>query len=89
MHSTLVFFILAADLLKDLTEAEQVTVSTLGNIFNNSVNPLKSLNDFFERSVAVNIKSGALVPFLGISHTVEMGVPPRVIFIILSNFLIM
>jgi len=78
-----VFSILAADLLKALTEAEQVPVSTLGNIFNNNVNPLKSDNDFFERSVAVNLKSGAFVPFLGISPIVEMGAPPRVIFVIL------
>ena len=48
------FSILAADLLKDLTEAAHVPVSTLGNIFNNNVNPSKSDNDFFERSVAVN-----------------------------------
>ncbi len=39
MHKTFVFFIVDADLLKDLTEVAQVPVSTLGKIFKSNVDP--------------------------------------------------
>ena len=52
-------------LLNARTLAAQVPVSTLGKIFNTTLEPLKSAKEVVERSVFTRLKSGALFPYWG------------------------
>ena len=85
-HNTVVFKRSAAILLKLRTDAAQVPVSILGNMFNTKFFPLKSPSVFTDKSPAINLKSAAILPIAGNTPLVLIAFPFNVIFDIFFRF---
>ena len=67
-----------------LTEVAQTPVPILGKMFSTNFCPSKSANVVSDKSVLDNVKFGAMLPTSGNVPNVFTGLPPNVIFAIIS-----
>jgi hypothetical protein len=79
MHNTTVLFNEPASLLNFLTDAAHTLVSRLGKILRITFLPLNFSSVTVDKSLAVNLKSGALLPVAGRLPLVCTGFPLNLI----------